>query len=99
MFLFIHIYLSFKRSLYSLDLLCAAYMDNTVLGSSENEAFHYFAKLHCSMCAWMIDEFGNEEQKKRWIPQLASMGCLASYCLTEPGKILCIGEDFLFSFI
>lgn len=38
-----------------------------------------------SMCAWMIDTFGNEEQKKTWIPQLASMEKLASYCLTEPG--------------
>lgn len=37
------------------------------------------------MCAWMIDTFGNEEQKTKWIPQLASMEKLASYCLTEPG--------------
>ncbi|PVD29032.1 hypothetical protein C0Q70_11629 [Pomacea canaliculata] len=44
-----------------------------------------YISIH-NMCAWMIDEFGNEEQKKRWIPQLASMGCLASYCLTEPGS-------------
>lgn len=33
----------------------------------------------------MIDTFGNEDQKKMWIPQLASMEKLASYCLTEPG--------------
>lgn len=37
------------------------------------------------MCAWMIDTFGNVEQKNKWIPQLASMDKLASYCLTEPG--------------
>ena len=37
------------------------------------------------MCAWMIDTFGNEEQKKTWIPSLASMEKMASYCLTEPG--------------
>lgn len=37
------------------------------------------------MCAWMIDTFGNEDQKKTWIPQLASMEKFASYCLTEPG--------------
>ena len=33
----------------------------------------------------MIDTFGNEEQKQAWIPSLASMDKLASYCLTEPG--------------
>ena len=38
-----------------------------------------------SMCAWMIDEFGREDQKAKWIPQLATMDKLASYCLTEPG--------------
>ena len=38
-----------------------------------------------SMCAWMIDHYGNEAQKKKWIPQLASMERFASYCLTEPG--------------
>ena len=39
----------------------------------------------CSMCAWMIDEFGNEEQKLHWIPKLATMDKFSSYCLTEPG--------------
>lgn len=38
------------------------------------------------MCAWMIDEFGNETQREKWIKQLASMQKLASYCLTEPGN-------------
>ncbi len=37
------------------------------------------------MCAWMIDTFGNKEQRSKWIPQLASMQKFASYCLTEPG--------------
>ncbi len=36
------------------------------------------------MCAWMIDEFGTLEQKQQWIPQLANMDVMASYCLTEP---------------
>lgn len=39
-----------------------------------------------NMCVWMIDEFGSEEQKKRWIPPLVSMEKFASYCLTEPGS-------------
>ena len=34
----------------------------------------------------MIDRFGNEEQKQKYIPDLASFRKLASYCLTEPGS-------------
>ena len=38
------------------------------------------------MCAWMIDEFGSNELKAKWIPELSQMNTLASYCLTEPGN-------------
>ena len=38
------------------------------------------------MCVWMIDEFGNDEQRKRFLPSLVSMEQFASYCLTEPGS-------------
>lgn len=37
-----------------------------------------------SMCGWMIDEFGTEEQRHNIIPQLCTMDRLSSYCLTEP---------------
>lgn len=43
-----------------------------------------FLSIH-NMCAWMIDSFGTDEQRKDWIPRLATMGVIASYCLTEPG--------------
>jgi alkylation response protein AidB-like acyl-CoA dehydrogenase len=43
-----------------------------------------FLSIH-NMCAWMIDTFGTEEQRKIWLPRLASMDVIASYCLTEPG--------------
>jgi len=43
-----------------------------------------YMSIH-NMCAWMIDTFGNEGQKKTWIAPLASMEKFASYCLTEPG--------------
>ena len=46
------------------------------------------------MCAWMIDTFGREDLKQIWIPQLASMEKLASYCLTEPGGILTICKNY-----
>ena len=38
-----------------------------------------------SMCAWMIDHYGSEELKQKWIPDLATMHHFSSYCLTEPG--------------
>ena len=38
------------------------------------------------MAAWMIDRFGNDEQRQRFLPKLTSMEWLASYCLTEPGS-------------
>jgi alkylation response protein AidB-like acyl-CoA dehydrogenase len=43
-----------------------------------------FMSIH-NMCAWMVDSYGTEEQRKAWVPRLASMEAIASYCLTEPG--------------
>ena len=43
-----------------------------------------FMSIH-NMCAWMIDTYGTAEQRKSWVPRLASMEAIASYCLTEPG--------------
>jgi alkylation response protein AidB-like acyl-CoA dehydrogenase len=43
-----------------------------------------FLSIH-NMCAWMVDTYGTHEQRKSWVPKLASMEAVASYCLTEPG--------------
>src|SRR5579883_3495289 len=43
-----------------------------------------YLSIH-NMASWMIDRFGNEEQRRRFLPKLASMEHFASYCLTEPG--------------
>jgi alkylation response protein AidB-like acyl-CoA dehydrogenase len=43
-----------------------------------------FLSIH-NMCSWMVDTYGTVEQRKAWIPKLASMEAIASYCLTEPG--------------
>ena len=43
-----------------------------------------FMSIH-NMCAWMVDNYGTPEQRKTWLPKLASMEAIASYCLTEPG--------------
>lgn len=37
-----------------------------------------------NMCAWMIDTFGNEEQRNRFLPRMITMEDFSSYCLTEP---------------
>ncbi|CAD8181419.1 unnamed protein product [Paramecium octaurelia] len=39
-----------------------------------------------NMCAYMVDQFGNEEQKKTWIPRFGTFDAFASYCLTEPNS-------------
>ena len=37
------------------------------------------------MVCWMIDKFGNEQQRSKWVPLLSTMEKFGSYCLTEPG--------------
>jgi alkylation response protein AidB-like acyl-CoA dehydrogenase len=36
------------------------------------------------MVAWMIDTYGNDEVKKRWLPSMLTFDIFSSYCLTEP---------------
>ena len=43
-----------------------------------------FLSIH-NMTAALIDAFGADEQRRRWLPKLCRMELLASYCLTEPG--------------
>ena len=44
-----------------------------------------FISIH-NMCARMLDMYGSEELKAKWMPKLASFETVASYCLTEPGS-------------
>jgi len=44
-----------------------------------------FLSIH-NMASWMIDRFGSDEQRKRFLPKLTTMDHIASYCLTEPGS-------------
>ena len=44
-----------------------------------------FLSIH-NMCGGMIDRFGSEETKQKWLPDLCSMEKVFSYCLTEPGS-------------
>jgi alkylation response protein AidB-like acyl-CoA dehydrogenase len=42
-----------------------------------------YISIH-NMAAWMIDRFGGDEVRRRFLPDLCSMQRFASYCLTEP---------------
>ncbi len=42
-----------------------------------------YISIH-NMAAWMIDAFGDADQRRRLLPYLCSMQHFASYCLTEP---------------
>ena len=42
-----------------------------------------FISIH-NMATWMIDEFGSDKVKSKFLPKLTTMEHIASYCLTEP---------------
>ncbi|MGU3293398.1 acyl-CoA dehydrogenase family protein [Williamsia sp. M5A3_1d] len=42
-----------------------------------------FLSIH-NMATWMVDSYGTAEQRAHWVPRMASMEAIASYCLTEP---------------
>jgi alkylation response protein AidB-like acyl-CoA dehydrogenase len=44
-----------------------------------------FLSIH-NMASWMIDAYGSEDQRRRFLPGLTAMDLVASYCLTEPGS-------------
>ena len=44
-----------------------------------------FISIH-NMASWMIDRFGGDDIRKRFLPKLTTMEYFASYALTEPGS-------------
>lgn len=44
-----------------------------------------FISIH-NMAAWMIDRFGSDMLKGKYLPDLITMQSMASYCLTEPSS-------------
>jgi len=42
--------------------------------------------VHNSLLCSPINKWGTEEQKKTWLPKLATGECLGAYALTEPGS-------------
>uniref|UniRef100_A0A1I7XP74 Nuclear pore complex protein Nup85 n=1 Tax=Heterorhabditis bacteriophora TaxID=37862 RepID=A0A1I7XP74_HETBA len=54
----------------------AAYM-------SIHNMFAYFFGF-CNECAWMIDTYGSEYLREKYLPSMSTFKTFASYCLTEP---------------
>ncbi len=44
-----------------------------------------FISIH-NMASWMIDRFGSQTVKDKYLPDLVTMDRMASYCLTEPSS-------------
>ncbi len=44
-----------------------------------------FISIH-NMASWMIDRYGADDLRRRFLPRLTTMELIASYCLTEPGS-------------
>ncbi len=44
-----------------------------------------FISIH-NMASWMIDLFGDDALRAKYLPSLVTMERIASYCLTEPGS-------------
>ena len=65
-----------------------------------------FISIH-NMASWMVDRFGSDAVKGKYLPALVTMDKIASYCLTEPGsgsdaaalktKAVRDGDDFIVS--
>lgn len=43
-----------------------------------------FLSIH-NMATWMLDSFGGDTLRAKYVPELTSANLIASYCLTEPG--------------
>ena len=44
-----------------------------------------FMSIH-NMASWMIDRFGSDGLRRKYLPRMTTMELIASYCLTEPGS-------------
>jgi alkylation response protein AidB-like acyl-CoA dehydrogenase len=78
---FAAIYVRDEHGGTGLDRLAAALIFEELAAACPSTAA--YLSIH-NMVAWMIDRFGDAAQRAHWIPALARMEALASYCLTEP---------------
>ncbi|MCW3836369.1 acyl-CoA dehydrogenase family protein [Sphingomonas canadensis] len=80
---FASIYVSEKSGGIGLGRLEAALiMEAMAYGCVPTSAF---VSIH-NMATWMIDRFGSQTVKDKYLPSLITMEAMASYCLTEPSS-------------
>jgi alkylation response protein AidB-like acyl-CoA dehydrogenase len=48
-------------------------------------AISAFLSIH-NMASWMIDRYGSQDLRQRFLPKMTTMAWIGSYCLTEPGS-------------
>ncbi len=77
------LYVSEERGGSGLTRLDATLVFEALSGACASVAA--FLSIH-NMCAAMIDRFGSEALKDRYLPPALSMEMVFSYCLTEPGS-------------
>ncbi|MEM9623743.1 MAG: acyl-CoA dehydrogenase family protein [Pseudomonadota bacterium] len=58
----------------------ALIMESLAYGCPSTSAF---ISIH-NMATWMIDSFGHQDLRERYVPTLSTMEKISSYCLTEP---------------
>jgi alkylation response protein AidB-like acyl-CoA dehydrogenase len=59
----------------------AVIMEELAAGCTSTAAY---ISIH-NMATWMIDRFGSDTVRAKFVPRLCTMAHFASYCLTEPG--------------
>ncbi|HEY1720782.1 MAG TPA: acyl-CoA dehydrogenase family protein [Magnetospirillaceae bacterium] len=77
------IYVREKSGGAGLDRLSAALIFEELAAACPSTSA--FLSIH-NMIGWMVDKFGNDAQRRQWLPRLVAMELIASYCLTEPGS-------------
>jgi alkylation response protein AidB-like acyl-CoA dehydrogenase len=63
-------------------LEAALIMEAMAYGDPSTSAF---ISIH-NMASWMIDRFGSDTVKQKYLPRMVTMEHIGSYCLTEPGS-------------
>jgi alkylation response protein AidB-like acyl-CoA dehydrogenase len=63
-------------------LEAALIMEAMAYGDPSTSAF---ISIH-NMASWMIDRFGSDAVKQKYLPSMTTMERMGSYCLTEPGS-------------